>query len=500
MIDPGAHTYNLEVERSVLAVVLDGRHLTAWDTLLEHIATPMAFYEQIHRRVFVACQALAAEGAGIDCQAVCEVLAAMRFAALCETLREAEGLPKTKHLPAREDGLNYEDSALAACGGINPISDLAGLFSPAAGLERNCKILSAHYRQRMALEALTKGVDRLRRPGGVREVEAIVNDTIDGCLAQTKVGGSGFISAKEALAGHDAVQAGGSKPRAACFGITALDDAVTIRAGELWTLAANTGCGKTSLLLHALTATSEMLGPCSVAMVSQEMGRKELGEIYVARRLKIARKMVSDGMLTVGQREMGEEVNAWLDPMRIAIRDGGSANVNDVVSWAQSRKRVNPSLSLLAIDYLGLLRATSPRQSDYEKLSEATRTLKQAAREMGIAVLLLAQMSNEARKVERNKDGTLKRPPEPQTTDLKGSGSIGDDSDGVMFLWRPTDDATLIEAKVTKCRADAPPRIALRWTPWEGQRFSDPNPPEPTHSTGRTRHDRMNNPTDTNPF
>jgi replicative DNA helicase len=492
------HTHNVEVERAVLSVVLDGRHQDAWDTLSRHVTSPMAFFEQLHRRVFVACQMLAAEGARIDAQAVTQTLAATSFGELMRVLLEAEGISAKKGLPRRDDGLSYDESALVACGGFNAISDLATVTSVVQGLERNCKIIAGHHRQRETLAAMQKGVDRLRRPGGVKDVDAAVDDLLNQCLAQTSAGATAYLSATSALDAHDAIARGEVKSRGALFGIEAMDAAITISAGELWTLAANTGCGKTSLLLHGLTATAEAHGPGSVAICSQEMGRTELGQIYIARRLRIARKTVKEGGLTSGQREVAEEVKAWLDPLRIAIKDSGTANVNDVVAWARARRRICPNLSLLAVDYLGLLRSTRPGQSEYDRFTEASHALKQLARELGIAVLLLAQMSNEARKQERNKDGTLKRAPEPQTTDLKGSGSIGDDSDGVMFLWRPTDDATYIEAKVTKCRADAPPRIGLRWTPWEGQRFSDPNQGE-AHSTGKNRSERLKEATTTAP-
>lgn len=489
-----AHTVNLEVEKAVLAVLLDGRHLTAWDIALEVIQTPIAFSVRDHRIVFLGCLQLAAEGTRIDAQAVAQCLSAMEFGTAVDRLRAMEGLSGKLPPLGDHERCGYEDSALAAIGGFNAISDMATVFSPAAGLERNCRILAEHHRQRRMIEAFAAGLDRLRKPQGVKEVDAVVDDTLNRCLAQTSAGGTAFISAAEALADHDAVARGDVPQSQVRFGIPELDEVISPRPGELWTLAANTGCGKTSLLLHALTATAEAQGPGSVAICSQEMGRKELAQIYIARRLRIARKIVRDGGLTQGQRDLANEVEAWLEPLKIAIRDSGTSTVKDVCAWAQARKRLCPNLALIAVDYLGLLKPTNPRQDERAKLVEATGALKQLARSLNVAVLLLAQMSNEARKQERNRDGTLKRPPEPQTTDLKGSGSIGDDSDGVMFLWRPTDELWDIELKVTKCRADALPRVRLRWTPWEGQRFSAMNPREPdTHSTGRTRHDRINN-------
>lgn len=490
------HTHNPDVERAVIAVLLDGRHKTAWALVSEAITTPIVFYQQIHRRVFVACQALAAENAEINGQSVCEVLSAMRFDTMFRILREAEGLDAKGKLPHRDDGISYEDSALAACGGLNPITDLAALFSPVSTLARNVKILADHYQQRQALKALTLAVDQLRQPEGVRKVQETIDATINACLTHTASGGTAILSTVEALANHDAIQAGTQSAACAVFGIHDLDMALQLRPGSLTTVAADTGCGKTSLLLHALASTAEREGPGASIICSQEMSRTDIAEIYIARRLKCARQTVADGGLTSGQREIANDVEGWLAPLKIGIRDSGNSSVRDVVTWATARKRVQPNLSVLGVDYLGLLRRTNPRQTEYDCYTEASRTLKQLARELQIAIVLLAQMNREGRKRERNRDGTLQRAPEPQSGDLKGSGSIEDDSDNVLFLWRPTDDVYTIEAKTTKCRSGPLTRTALAWVPHEGQRFAAPHQAgqgEPAHISGRTRHDRVTN-------
>lgn len=484
------HTHNPEVERAVIAVLLDGRHETAWALVSEAVTTPMMFFEQIHQRVFIACQMLAAEDARIAAQPVCEILAAMRFDSMVRLLREAEGREAKGKLPAREDGLSYEDSALAACGGFNAIGDLATVLAPIASLPRNIKILAEHYRQRQTLAAMTAAVDRLRRPGGVREVTEIIDETVNACLTQTASGGTAFLSTVNALANHDAIQAGTQGAACAVFGIKDLDDALQLRPGSLTTIAADTGCGKTSLLLHGIAATAELKGPGSSIICSQEMSRDDIAQIYIARRLRIARQSVMDGSLTMGQREIASEVEGWLAPLRIGIRDSGNSSVRDVVTWATARKRVQPNLSLVAVDYLGLLRRTNPRQTEYDCYTEASRMLKQLAREINVAVVLLAQMNRESRKRERNRDGTLKRAPEPQSGDLKGSGSIEDDSDTVLFLWRPTDEVGQIEAKTTKVRTGPLTRTPLSWVPHEGQRFTSSRQTGADHSTGQTRWER----------
>lgn len=475
------HTHNVEVERAILAVILDGRHVTAWDIALETIQTPLAFYERNHRIAFLACMTLAAEGARVDAQAVAECLAAMEFGSAIQKLRDLEGL-KGKLPPLGDhERSGYEESALAAVGGFNTVSDWSTVFSPAAGLERNCKILAEHYRQRRAITVLSGAIDRLRMPQGVREVDAILDGMLNAALAQTQTGGSGSLGdgVREALTRHDQIQ-GGQSVKSAVFGLASLDRVACMQPGELWILAAGPGCGKTSLMLHGLTATARLHGPRSVALVSREMGRRELGAVIVARGLRCPRAQVDHGQLDAAQREVANDLAKHADELGIMVRDAtGGCSVNDVGAWAIARKRLG-GLAFLVIDYLQILSPTSARQDEYQRVSEASGKLKQLARDLQVPILALSQMSRDGRKAERGRGGKLKGNPEPQLSDLRGSGSIEQDADGVIFLWRPSADGNVVEAKVAKCRAGAPAndynrdgRAELLWYPAQGQRFAE---------------------------
>ena len=94
---------------------------------------------------------------------------------------------------------------------------------------------------------------------------------------------------------------------------------------------------------------------------------------------------------------------------------------------------------LVVIDYLQLLNGSRPSLSEYEKISEISRTLKIIAKEMRIPIVALSQMSRDS---EKGAGG----PREPRLQDLRGSGSIEQDADAVLFLHRESaiDDATTI--------------------------------------------------------
>ena len=108
------------------------------------------------------------------------------------------------------------------------------------------------------------------------------------------------------------------------------------------------------------------------------------------------------------------------------------------------------SLDLVVVDYLQLLRANETRgKSQYEQVSEISRTLKAIAKETGVAIMALAQLSRE---VEKRPD---KR---PMLSDLRDSGQIEQDADLVLFLFRE-------EYYLSK---EKPPQHNEKYTDWQG--------------------------------
>jgi replicative DNA helicase len=84
----------------------------------------------------------------------------------------------------------------------------------------------------------------------------------------------------------------------------------------------------------------------------------------------------------------------------------------------------------VVLDYLQLLNSARAEASEYEKVSEISRVLKVMARELRIPVMALSQMSRESEK------GVGSAPREPRLSDLRGSGSIEQDADAVVFIHR----------------------------------------------------------------
>jgi replicative DNA helicase len=132
-------------------------------------------------------------------------------------------------------------------------------------------------------------------------------------------------------------------------------------------------------------------------------------------------------------------------------------------------------LKLLIVDHLHVLAPSSPRQNEYQKLSEATAALKALAMELGVPVLLLAQMNRAGTRQDRDRNGGIEAaPPRPQLADLRGSGTIEQDADAVVFLWAHQGiraSSAPVQVLVEKNRHGPLAEIDTQWLRSQGQRF-----------------------------
>lgn len=464
------HLWNKDLERAVLGVVLDGRHATAWGTLAEQCPHPGYFFGREHQLVYLAMAALADRGERIDAISVQTECAGTMFRDAAERLQwmrqlEASGQATDRRmlkLPPPPDGVTYEESLLVAIGGYNALGDLAQVFAPLSGLESNCRLIAAHYRQRRLLKLAAAAVATLSSPKGVRSVQEVGSSLINSASAELgQATGDVTMAAAmvAALDQHDLTAASGVGSRLASWGVPSLDAQVPLTADALTVLAAPSSAGKTSLAMQAIEATAVLGGADSVCVVSREMNPVELARKVIAMRLGIPANSVRDGTLTQGERkQIAEEAERWRQSPSVTIQsDADSVTINDIRTWAKLRHvRAAGRLRLIVIDHLHLFNRTNPRQTEYDCLSEATRLLKLLQRYLRVPILLLAQMNRDGTKAGRGKGGELGSMPEPQLSDLRGSGTIEQDANNIVFLWprEPgTNPTQRVSIKIAKNRA-----------------------------------------------
>jgi replicative DNA helicase len=158
------------------------------------------------------------------------------------------------------------------------------------------------------------------------------------------------------------------------------------------------------------------------------MSSAQLATRIISEQTAVASEKIRRG--TINREEFSRlvEVARELQDMPLYIDETGGINLAQLTARARRLKRQH-GLGLLIVDYLQLLTASSRRSSEnrVQEVTEITQGLKTLAKELNIPVIALSQLS---RQVENRDD---KR---PQLSDLRESGSIEQDADIVMFLFR----------------------------------------------------------------
>ncbi len=222
-----------------------------------------------------------------------------------------------------------------------------------------------------------------------------------------------------------------------------------LQPSDLIILAARPSVGKTSMALNIAQHAAVREGK-KVAVFSLEMSREQL-----ALRLLSAETGINPRPLQTGFVDETDwsKIAIVMNDMATApmwIDDSPALSVMELRTKARRLEAEQHGLDLVIVDYLQLMQAsTSNRDSNrVQEVSEISRGLKQLARELKVPVVALSQLS---RGVEQR--GTA----EPRLSDLRESGSIEQDSDVVIFLYRdgeqnPEAEVELIKAKVAKHR------------------------------------------------
>ena len=163
-----------------------------------------------------------------------------------------------------------------------------------------------------------------------------------------------------------------------------------------------------------------------VGFFSLEMSAEQLAARVLSEAAEISSNNIRRGDLTEGEFRKFVDAAKTLESCPLHIDDTPALPISQLAARARRLKRSH-GLDLLIVDYLQLVRPAKARDSRVNEVSEITQGLKAIAKELDIPVLALSQLS---RQVEARED---KR---PQLSDLRESGSIEQDADVVMFVFR----------------------------------------------------------------
>ncbi len=399
MPPPDRHPpYAPEAEISVLGgMLIDSEN--AVPKAIELVDDTM-FYREANRRVFRAMVRLFTRGEVID----------------PVTLREE---------------LSITDE-LEGVGGMVFIGELLDSVPTAANIEYHARIV----RERALLRRLIEGASQIIRDSyesGERSVEEVL-DAAEQRIFQVAQSHEreGFVWIKKILYPTfeqiEKLQASKGGITGVPSGFSALDDMTGgLQKGDLVIVAARPSMGKTALVtgmaLHAAIANQV---PC--AMFSLEMSKQQV----------VQRMLCSEGLVDLGRLLRGRlqdddfgrlaQAAGHLNTAPLWIDDSGSVSILEMRAKARRLKADQPELGLIVVDYIQLMTGGVDSENRQQEVSAISRGLKALAKELNVPIVALSQLS---RAVEQRADHR------PQLSDLRESGSIEQDADLVMFLYRP---------------------------------------------------------------
>lgn len=384
---------NLEAEQSILgALMLDKDGIIK----VADIISPEDFYDTRHQLIYEVMQELFERTVSIDILTV------------SNTLEEKKELDRV--------------------GGTSYLSQLVNTVPSATHLSYYATIV----RKKGTLRRLIKSAGEISNMAFAEQGD--IEDILD--TAEQKLFGvsqhqlkQNFISVKnilhETFERIDELHREKGKLRGLSTGFTDLDKKLGgLQKSDLVILAARPSMGKTAMALDIIRHVSTV-GKVPVGIFSLEMSKDQLVDRLLAAQSEVDLWKIRTGNLTEEDFEKLNYGMGALSEAPLYIDDAAGANIMEVRTKAR-RLQSEHNLGLIVVDYLQLM-AGRNLDNRVQEVSEISRSLKILARELNIPVIALSQLS---RGVENRPDKV------PQLADLRESGSIEQDADVVMFIYR----------------------------------------------------------------
>lgn len=401
-------TINIAAEQAIIGAVLvnnDAYHRVADILREEH------FGEPLHRALWKAFEARIRLGGRVDLRLALSILG---------------------------------DDASSAVGEITAGQYVARLASEAATIVNAPDYAQAVIEgwQRTRLVAIGQGIlsDAVARLGGVAIADVIAEAERD--LAAVEGGNAevGVVTighaAGEALGRAREAKDTGVKITGTTWGLKDLDEATGgMQPGNLVILGARPSMGKTTVALGAAVAaglSGAGVGFVSLEMPSEQLAARAVTDIAYNLHGTIPYQDIIRGQVTDKQFEQLEEAYMRLHRLPIELTDRSGQTLAMIRASARALKdrmaRDGHVLKVFIIDHIGLIAASERYRGDRTReMTEISAGLKILAKDLGICVVALCQLN---RQVEQRQD---KR---PLLSDLRESGSIEQDADVVIFLYR----------------------------------------------------------------
>ena len=420
--------HNEEAERSVLGAIMLNR-----DVLLEVLEEVTAddFYNESHREIFKAIWELYKENTAVDMLTVCEEL--------------------------------KKRKALDMVGGRAYIATLTAEVPSTANAIEYAKIVS----EKATLRQLIKTSEDITDKGYEAKMDATdILDYAEGGIFRIgqRRQKNDYAKIQDVLLSNIRIIDEAAKNKDKIVGIPTgfkdLDEKTSgFQRSDLIILAARPAMGKTAFALNIAQQSAVKYGS-SVIIFSLEMSKEQLGQRLLAMQARVEMQKLKQGDL---DRKDWDRITMALDELnntKIVIDDTPGISIMEMRNKCR-RLKAEQGLDLIVIDYLQLMSLQGKTDNRQQEISTISRNLKLLAREMNCAVIVLSQLS---RAVEQRQDHR------PILSDLRESGSIEQDADMVMFLYRDdyynkenSEKVGICEVNLAKHRSGPTETFDLTW-------------------------------------
>ena len=423
--------YSLEAEESVLgAVLVDPDQINQ----IADVLKPEHFYIPEHRLIYAAMMAKMVRNERID------------FVTILESL-------KSEGFFASEDGKAY-------------LLKLAKSVPFISNLPNYAKIVREKYEARCLIKAAREITEMAMDPStDYEELLDMSEERIYNIRQGRQTGG--LLPIHQVIASnYEMFQKLASDERDQYVGIpTGISDLDAVTSGlnrsDLIIVGARPGMGKTSFALNV--ARNVAMQGKVVAFFNLEMSREQMVNRLLSSEARVSSQKLRTGNLTGDEWGRIAAAGSALCQAPIYLDDTASITVPEM----KARLRRVPNLGFVVIDYLQLMHSAKRTDNRVQEVSEITRSLKIMAKELNVPIMVCAQLSRGTEKQANHR---------PALADLRESGSIEQDADQVLFLFRPeyynnndqdptaAAPASIAEVIVAKNRHGELRTVELAWT------------------------------------
>ena len=419
--------HNEEAERSVLGAVMLNKDVLS--EVLEEV-TADDFYNESHREIFRAIWELYKDNVAVDMLTVCEELKKRKSLDMAGGRAYIATL--TAEVPSTANAVEY-----------------AKIVAEKATLRQMIKtsedITETGYDAKMAageiLDYAESGIFKIAQKRQKNDY-AKIQDVL---LNNIKI--------------IDAASQNKDKIVGIPTGFKDIDEKTSgLQRSDLIIVAARPAMGKTAFALNIAQQSAVKAGS-SVIIFSLEMSKEQLGQRLLAMQARVEMQKLKQGDL---DRKDWDRITMALDELnntKIVIDDTPGISIMEMRNKCR-RLKAEQGLDLVVIDYLQLMSMQGKSDNRQQEISTISRNLKLLAREMDCPVIVLSQLS---RAPEQRQDHR------PILSDLRESGSIEQDADIVIFLYRDdyynenTDKPGVCEVNIAKHRSGPTDKVELTW-------------------------------------